>query len=188
MVNIDPLDNTPEGMFLWQMLCNGPHPCSGYPVCRHVNCLKRHAPITACGIVEHSHRWISLWSPSLPQAITWTDIVFSWPKMWCYWTQNPPFTNRKQSGKCLHFFALQWRRNERDGVSNHRRFDGLLNCLFRRGSKKTSKLRVSGLCEGIHRWPVNSPHKGPVTPRMFPFDDDIMVNFIRGEVGWLKQA
>ena len=28
---------------------------------------------------------------------------------------------------------------------------------------------------GIHWWPVNSPHKGPVTRKMFPFDDVIMV-------------
>ena len=27
---------------------------------------------------------------------------------------------------------------------------------------------------GIHRWPVNSPHKGPVTQKMFPFDGVIM--------------
>ena len=27
---------------------------------------------------------------------------------------------------------------------------------------------------GIHRWPVNSLHKGPVTREMFPFDDVIM--------------
>ena len=27
---------------------------------------------------------------------------------------------------------------------------------------------------GIHRWQVNSPHKGPVTRKMFPFDDAIM--------------
>ena len=27
----------------------------------------------------------------------------------------------------------------------------------------------------IHRWPVNSPHKGPVTRKMFPFDDVIMI-------------
>ena len=27
---------------------------------------------------------------------------------------------------------------------------------------------------GIHRWPVNSPHKGPVTRKIFPFDDVIM--------------
>ena len=28
---------------------------------------------------------------------------------------------------------------------------------------------------GIHRWPLNSPHKRPVTRKMFPFDDVIMV-------------
>ena len=27
---------------------------------------------------------------------------------------------------------------------------------------------------GIHRWTVNSPHKGPVTRKIFPFDDVIM--------------
>ena len=27
---------------------------------------------------------------------------------------------------------------------------------------------------GINRWPVNSPHKGPVTRKMLPFDDVIM--------------
>ena len=27
---------------------------------------------------------------------------------------------------------------------------------------------------GIHRWPVNSPHKGPVTRKMFPTDGVIM--------------
>ena len=29
---------------------------------------------------------------------------------------------------------------------------------------------------GIHRWPVNSPHKGPVRRKMFPFHGVIMVN------------
>ena len=50
--------------------------------------------------------------------------------------------------------TLQWRHNERDGVSNHRRLDCLLNRMFRRRSKKTSKLCVTGLCEG------NSPVTG----------------------------
>ena len=30
------------------------------------------------------------------------------------------------------------------------------------------------IVRGIHRWPVNSPHKGPVTRKMFPIDDVIM--------------
>ena len=29
----------------------------------------------------------------------------------------------------------------------------------------------------IHRWPVNFPHKWPVTRKMFPFDDVIMVKW-----------
>ena len=28
---------------------------------------------------------------------------------------------------------------------------------------------------GIHRLPVNSPHKGPVTGKMVPFDEDSMM-------------
>ena len=47
-----------------------------------------------------------------------------------------------------------WRHNERDGVSNRQRFDCLLNRLFMRRSKKTSKLRAIGLGEG------NSPVTG----------------------------
>ena len=50
--------------------------------------------------------------------------------------------------------SLQWRHNEQDGVSNHQRLECLLNRLFRPRSKKTSKLRVTGLCEG------NSPVTG----------------------------
>ena len=48
-------------------------------------------------------------------------------------------------GSCC---SLQWRHNERDGVSNHQPRDCLLNHLFWRRSKKTSKLRVIGLCAG----------------------------------------
>ena len=41
--------------------------------------------------------------------------------------------------------SLQWRHNGHHGLSNHRRLDCLLNSLCRRRSKKTSKLRVTGL-------------------------------------------
>ena len=43
--------------------------------------------------------------------------------------------------------SLQWRYNERDGVSNHQPHDCLLNRRFRHKIKKTSKVRVTGLCE-----------------------------------------
>ena len=70
--------------------------------------------------------------------------------------------------------ALHWRHNDHDGVSNHQPHGCLLNRLFRRRSKKQSKLRVTDLCAGNSPGPVNSPHKGPVTRKMFPFDDVIM--------------
>ena len=50
--------------------------------------------------------------------------------------------------------ASQWRHNGRDGVSNHQPRHCLLNLLYTRRSKKTSKLRVTGLCAG------NSPVTG----------------------------
>ena len=69
---------------------------------------------------------------------------------------------------------LQWRHNDHESVSNHQPRGCLLNRLFGRRSKKTPKLRVTGLCAGNSPGPVNSPHKGPVTRKMFPFDDVIM--------------
>ena len=70
--------------------------------------------------------------------------------------------------------TLHLRHNDHDGVSKHQPHSCLLNRLFRRGSKKTSKLCVTGLCVGNSPGPVNSPHKGPVRRKMFSFDDVIM--------------
>ena len=71
--------------------------------------------------------------------------------------------------------SLRWRHNGHDGVSNHQPHHCLLNHLFGCRSKKTSKLCVTGLCPGNSPGPVNSPYKWPVTRKMFPFDDVIMM-------------
>ena len=60
----------------------------------------------------------------------------------------------------LNCVPLRWRHNGRDGVSNHQPHDCLLNRLFRRRSKKTSKLRVTDLCAG------NSPGTGEFPAQM----------------------
>ena len=56
--------------------------------------------------------------------------------------------------------TLRWRHNGCDSVSNHLPHDCLLNRLFRRRSKKTSKLCVTGLCAG------NSPETGEFLAQM----------------------
>ena len=71
-------------------------------------------------------------------------------------------------------FTLQWRHNDGDDVSNQPH-DCLLNRLFRRRSKKHQSSESLAFVRGIHRWLVYSPHKGPVTRKMFPFDDVIMI-------------
>ena len=48
--------------------------------------------------------------------------------------------------------SLLWRQNGHDGVSNHQPHDCLLNRPCTRRSKKTSKLRVTGLCAGNSPW------------------------------------
>ena len=76
------------------------------------------------------------------------------------------------SGKCI--WTLQWLHNEPDGVlitgvsivystvcsgANQRKHQSFMSLVFVRG---------------IHWWPMNSPHKGPVTRKMVPFNDIIM--------------
>ena len=54
---------------------------------------------------------------------------------------------------------LQWRHNWRDGVSNHKPHHCLLNRLFWRRSKKTSKLCDTGLCAGNSLVPGEFPEQ-----------------------------
>ena len=110
-------------------------------------------------------------SPVRHHAITWANV-----SALSIWPTHGNKLQWYQMLKCLHSesISLQWRHNDQDGVSNHQPHGCLLNRLFRGRSKKRSKHRVTGLCVGNSPGPVNSPQKGPVTLRMFPFDDVIM--------------
>ena len=70
--------------------------------------------------------------------------------------------------------SLRWRHNGHDSVSNHQPHDCSLNRLFGRRSKKHQSCAPLASVWGIHRGPMNSPHKWPITRKMFPFDDVIM--------------
>ena len=137
---------------------------------------------------------VSVWLvASLLQGISWTNVdlspvLSSDTHLRAIWRENhqpsmskislniyPSFHPNIPSVNELSWqYSLHWRHNDHDGVSNHQPRGCLLTGLFRRRSKKTSKLRVTGLCVGNSPGLVNSPHKGPVTQKMFPFDDVIM--------------
>ena len=65
--------------------------------------------------------------------------------------------------------TLRWRHNDHAGVSNHQPHGCLLNRLFRRKSKKTSKLRVTGLCAG------NSPGTGEFPAQMASYAESVSI-------------
>ena len=73
--------------------------------------------------------------------------------------------NTTQSFLCR--IRLQWRHNERDGVSNNRGQDCLLNLCSGTDHRIDQSSALLAFVRGIHRWPVKSPHKGPVSGRYF---------------------
>ena len=79
------------------------------------------------------------------------------------------------TGKYAHRVGMQvstsllWRHNGLDGVSNHQPDDCFLNRLFRRKSKKTSKLRVTGFCAG------NSPVTGEFPAQMATYTENASI-------------
>ena len=98
---------------------------------------------------------------------------------WCGIVHSPHRAHSRRPDALREFnvCSWQWRHNGHDSVSNHQPHECLLNRLFRRRSKKTSNSASLVFVRGIHRGLVNSPHKWPVTRKMFPFDDVIMSKF-----------
>ena len=77
--------------------------------------------------------------------------------------------------------SLRWPHNGYDGILNHQPHDCLLNRLFRRRSKKTSKLRVTGLCVG------NSPGSGEFPAQMASYAENASI-WWRHHVNMIKHG
>ena len=79
------------------------------------------------------------------------------------WFRTPGLLclDRLHNDETHNMTSLQWRYNERDDVSYNRQLDCLLNHFFSCRSKKTSKLRITGLCEGYPLVTDGFTHKGP---------------------------
>ena len=118
--------------------------------------------------LSHSLEWQSITDTP------WDDINFLTGTHF----NNRIFHCNSNSTVSFGSYSLQWSHNGRDGASNHQPHDCLLKRLFRRKSKKTSKPASLAFVWEIHRWTLNSLHKWPVTRKMFPCDDVIMLKSI----------
>ena len=78
--------------------------------------------------------------------------------------------------------ALQWRHYGRNSVSNHQPHHCFLKGLIRRRSKKTWKLRVTGLCAG------NSPGTGEFPAQMASNAENVSIwwrHHVNGLFAWM---
>ena len=74
---------------------------------------------------------------------------------------------------CNLLSTSQWRHNGHNDVSNHLTI--IYSTIYSGADQRKHESAASlAFVRGIHRWPVNSPHKWTVTRKMFPFDDVIM--------------
>ena len=100
-----------------------------------------------------------LWVPSLMTCCVFVIAVLS-----AILYHSGPCYNATQLYRLTFLWneqnALLWRHNGHDGVSNHQSHECSLNRPSRRRSKKTSKLRITGLCA----W--NSPETGEFPAQM----------------------
>ena len=69
-------------------------------------------------------------------------------------------------------WSLQWRPN---GCLKSPALSLLTQAFILAQIKKHQSSASLTFVSGIHRWSVNSPHKWPVTRKIFPFDDVIMI-------------
>ena len=167
-----------RGRAQWGQYTENKRP-SKWQHCRH----RRHRELSFRQLtVPPVTTMLSIWRPfvfnvMILRACHPGSHIWDYYPAFLYSSQVTSHWNSRRSGtkELQRLASLRWRHNERVGVSNHRRLHCLLKRSFTHRSKKTSKLRVTGLCEENSPWPVNSPHKGPVTRKMFPFDDVIVV-------------
>ena len=118
--------------------------------CHHFHCHCQYLPVDSCinTLRPEEKGWYFVYD--IFKCIVLNDIFLFWTKFhWNFFLRVQLIMGKNQAtNHYLNQCSSQWHHNKCDGVSNHWRLVCLLNRLFRRRSKKISKLWVTGLCEG----------------------------------------
>ena len=145
-------------------------------------CIIHYGPMTLYGNVElgSDNGLVSLGTKSLPEPVV------------TYHQQCPVTSTKGQFHKgYISHHSLKWASNHLTSMSFKHYDDVIMGTMASQITSVTGVYSTiySGAAQGkhqssaslafvwgIHRWPVNSPHKRSVTPKMFPFDDVIMIS------------
>ena len=154
-----------RGIHRWPL--NSPHKGPVTEKCFHL--------MTSSWFIDIAIQWMYTVSDSTPalqskgKDTQYHVLIPLWSPRWL---ASPFYKIKTYSDALCHTrwpITLRWRHNERDSVSNHQPHVCLLNRLFRRRSKKTSKLRVTGLCVG------NSPGTGEFPAQMASYAENVSI-------------
>ena len=123
---------------------------------------------TLCDTGEKEDKWNIfgvILSLSQMSAVRWKSgtPTFSSTGVWS------PNELQRLENMTMYQASLRWRHNGHDRVSNHQPRECLLNSLIRCRSKKTSKLRVTGLCVG------NSPETGEFPAQRASYAENVSI-------------
>ena len=101
----------------------------------------------------------------------------SWPQQAITWAKVDPDICHHMASLCHN----EWTRNYNGVIMSPMAsqitsltivYSAVYSGTYQRKHQSSASL---AFVRRIYRWPVNSRHKGPVTRKMFPFDDVIMI-------------
>ena len=108
--------------------------------------------------------WLTVKSPST------SKLTFRWP-MCCTFKRWFKFKIEKKTCQGCHYNDVIMSAMASQITSLTIVYSSIYSAADQRKHQSSVSL---AFVRGIHRSPVNSPHKGPVTRKMFPFDDVII--------------
>ena len=98
------------------------------------------------------------------------NIIVKYPGIFQYTVRNYKEEAKiKPSEKALAMSGQLQCHNEHTGVSNYWLIEFFSTVCSGADQRKHQSPASLAFVRGFHRWPVNSPHKGPLTRKMFPF-------------------
>ena len=120
--------------------------------------------------------------PSMSGLDNWCKYILSWfitiffVALSCFWERGTsrPRHRWHRLGCGVVGGWLQRRHNERDAFQNTGVTIVYSTVCWGADQRRHQNSASLAFVRGIHWWPVNSPHKGPVMRNMFPFDDVVM--------------
>ena len=138
--------------------------------------------LTKCGLVTANFGSSRILPPVLCEPFTWTniDILHQWVKMLVVQYSKVSLVGSLHGTTALPVRMSHYNDAIMSAMASQISSLTIVYSTVYSGAnlRKYKSPASLAFVRGIHRWPMNSPHKRPVTRKMFPFDDVIMIHTV----------